>query len=63
MTSGRARPDLVFVPRGQEHAAFGGVDFDFLPFFERDPRYAKLRSGCIHTEDTPLFRVYVLRQP
>ena len=60
---GRARPDLIFVPRGREHQAFGGVAFDFLPFFERDPRFAKLWSGYVHSQDTPLFRVYVLRQP
>ena len=60
---GRARPDLVFVPRGQEQQAFGGAAFDFLPFFERDPRFAKLWSGYVHAQDTPLFRVYALRQP
>ena len=59
----RARPELVFVPRAQQHQAFGGVDFDLLAFFERDPRFAKLWSGYAPLEDTPLFRVYGLRQP
>jgi len=59
----RARPDLILVPRGQQHQAFGGVDFDFLPFFERDPRFAKLWSGYLPVQETKLFRIYRLRQP
>jgi hypothetical protein len=60
---GRARPDLVLVPRGRQHQAFGGVEFDFLPSFERDPRFAKLWSGYLLVEETPLFGIYRLRQP
>ena len=59
----RAQPELVFVPRAQQHQAFGAIDFDLLAFFEHDPRFAKLWSGYAPLEDTPLFRVYVLRQP
>jgi hypothetical protein len=59
----RARPDLILVPRGRHHQAFGGVDFDFLPFFERDPRFVKLWSGYLPVQETKLFRIYRLRQP
>lgn len=59
----RGRPDLVFVPRAPEPQAFGGIDFDFLAFFQRDPRFAGLWAGYAPLEDTPSFRIYRLRQP
>ncbi len=59
----RARPELVLVPRAQQHQALGGIDLDLLAFFERDPGFARVWSGYAPLEETPLFRVYALRQP
>ncbi len=59
----RARPELVLVPRAQQHQALGSIDLDLLAFFERDPGFAKLWSGYAPLEETPRFRVYALRQP
>jgi hypothetical protein len=59
----RDRPGLVLAPRAQQHQALGPAPFDLLAFFERDPDFAKLWSGYQQREETPLFRVYALRQP
>jgi hypothetical protein len=59
----RARPELVFVPHVQQHQAFGGIDFDFLAYFERDRRFARFWSGYELRDDTPFYRVYAPRQP
>jgi hypothetical protein len=59
----RDRPELVLVPRAQQHQALGGIDLDLLAFFERDPGFAKIWSGYAPLEETPLFRIYALRQP
>ena len=57
----RAKPELVFVPRTREHLGLSGVGFDFLGFFGRKPRFAKLWSDYAWVEDTPSFRVYARR--
>jgi hypothetical protein len=59
----RARPELVLVPRAQQHQALGAIDLDLLAFFERDPGFAKLWSSYALVDETPGFRVYALRQP
>jgi hypothetical protein len=59
----RDRPELVLVPRAQQHQALGGIDLELLAFFEGDPGFAKVWSGYAPREETPLFRVYALRQP
>ena len=42
---------------------WAAVELDLLAFFERDPDFAKVWSGYQQREETPLFRVYALRQP
>jgi hypothetical protein len=59
----RYRPELVLVPRAQQHQALGGMDPDLLAFFRSDPEFEKIWSGYAPVEETPGFRAYALRQP
>jgi hypothetical protein len=59
----RDRPELVLVPRAQQHQALGGIDLDLLAFFQGDPGFQQVWSAYAPLEETPGFRVYALRQP
>jgi hypothetical protein len=54
----RAQPELIFISRVRENLGLSGLGFDFLAFFERKPRFARLWSQYAWVEDTPSFRVY-----
>ena len=58
----RARPELIFVPRAKESLGMGALGVDFLAFFERKPRFARIWSHYAWVEDTPSFRVYARRE-
>jgi hypothetical protein len=59
----RDRPELVLVPRAQQHQALGEIDLDLLAFFQGDPGFQKVWSAYAPLAETPGFRVYALRQP
>ena len=59
----RTKPELIFVSRTRENLALPGIGFDFLAYFEREPRFAKLWSRYAWVEDTPSFRVFARQQP
>jgi hypothetical protein len=57
----RAQPELIFIARTRENLGLPGLGFDFLAFFERKPRFARLWAQYTWVEDTPSFRVYARR--
>lgn len=57
----RGRPELIVVPLHRQ-GALHGLDFDFLAFFQRDARFARVWSHYAWVEDTPRLRAYARRE-
>ena len=54
----RHRPNLIFVEEGEWRLGFKDMDFDYLEYFGRDPRFAMLWSEYEELTRIAQFRVF-----
>ncbi len=59
----RAKPRLIFIPHTRDNLGLEGVGFDFLAYFVRKPRFARIWSQYAWVEDTSSFRVFARQEP